>query len=139
MGALCSGKSDNPSSIEARPTVKSGGTPSVPKNSYQLEKSHAGNPTATGDLPPTSGLVIDDKSAKNIQVEKHLGTSASSHDHGKAPSSVPGIDEAKLKEEAQAKRQQELESDKKEEEDRVRREKEETDRKKKEAEAEVER
>ncbi len=134
MGALCSGKSDNPSSIETRPTIRA--EVSAPKNSYQLEKTQAGNPNAKVELSANAGLVIDDKSAKNIQVEKHLGTSS---DFGKAPSSVPGIDEAKLKEEAEIKRQLEVEAAKKEEEDRLKREKEETDRKAKEAEAEKQR
>ena len=124
MGALCSGKSDNPHGMEPnRPNIKAGSS-QQPLTSYALD-----NKTTVASLDkPASGLLLDDKSTKNISVEKHLGG------HDQAPSSVPGVDEAKVKAEEEKRRQLEvaeaerlrLESlRKQEEEDRIRREREE--------------
>jgi hypothetical protein len=70
MGALCSGKSDNPQGLDSgRPSVKNQALASAPKNTYALEKTQTANPNATTDMgleKPASGLIIDDKAAKNI-------------------------------------------------------------------------
>lgn len=81
MGALCSGKAENPQGIEIhRGNIRANAVATQPKVNYSIDNNQSdlqnngnGHLNEKDNLKTKARLELDDKTVKNIQVAQHLG------------------------------------------------------------------